>query len=439
MENFIKDIEIVNQFCKNRALLSNIVSPFIFKMSHYNNENKTTNLIYDWYVEFNEKKLSIKNIDTYIYISINKFYDTIENNILKPLDRNIFRNNTEQDNIISELEMQQKNFLQLIDSVSYNMLCISEDNKQFKQLLNNISNWGKSILYSDDLINFIMKISFIKYFVYSNELFDMLNKQDYIVDLLFNAAKKYRDVDFMNQTTFEVYREYRKLSGNFNKSRYKEFLIVYAYAHKPIIQLDADDIVLTKVDKNTMLKKILNNDAYRKLDLKRIVEFLEYERYSHSESLENFINGILEIPKLIKKLMVQKTKNDLLGNKMNENDFYSLTAIDNMSGTEFEQVVARLFFNMGYTIKMTKTTNDQGVDIIATRDNEKIAIQVKRYSGTVGNHAIMEAVAGMKFYGANECMVITNSYFSKSAIRLAKVNNVILWDRNILKKRLNEK
>jgi restriction system protein len=48
----------------------------------------------------------------------------------------------------------------------------------------------------------------------------------------------------------------------------------------------------------------------------------------------------------------------------------------------------------------------------------------------------MEAVAGMKYYNANKCMVITNSTFTKSAQELAKVNNVELWDRQILKEKL---
>jgi HJR/Mrr/RecB family endonuclease len=49
----------------------------------------------------------------------------------------------------------------------------------------------------------------------------------------------------------------------------------------------------------------------------------------------------------------------------------------------------------------------------------------------------MEAFAGMKYYKANRCMVITNSTFSKSAIELAQTNNVILWDRQVLIEKIN--
>ncbi len=44
----------------------------------------------------------------------------------------------------------------------------------------------------------------------------------------------------------------------------------------------------------------------------------------------------------------------------------------------------------------------------------------------------MEAIAGKNYYQANNCMVITNSTFTKAAKELAASNNVKLWDRKIL-------
>ena len=42
----------------------------------------------------------------------------------------------------------------------------------------------------------------------------------------------------------------------------------------------------------------------------------------------------------------------------------------------------------------------------------------------------------MKFYNADKCMVITNSYFTKGARELAKAAGVILWDRTILREKI---
>ena len=116
----------------------------------------------------------------------------------------------------------------------------------------------------------------------------------------------------------------------------------------------------------------------------------------------------------------------------------TISDIDLMNGIEFEKFLCKLLTKLNFTCENTKTTGDQGVDIIAIKDNNKIAIQAKCYSQPVGNHAIMEAIAGSKYYNANQCMVITNSTFTKAAKDLATANGVMLWDRKILIEKLKE-
>lgn len=142
---------------------------------------------------------------------------------------------------------------------------------------------------------------------------------------------------------------------------------------------------------------------------------------------------------------VEKIKSDLKKRKFLESldnpetkEKITLADIDVMSGVEFENFVADLFEKMGYKTFVTKASNDQGIDIVATKNDVRFAIQAKCYSGVVGNHAVMEAVAGMKFYNADKCMVVTNNNFTKSARELAQKNNVELWDRKVLQEKINE-
>ena len=93
---------------------------------------------------------------------------------------------------------------------------------------------------------------------------------------------------------------------------------------------------------------------------------------------------------------------------------------------------------MGYATKRTKSSGDQGIDVVAQKNNTIIGIQTKCYGGSVGNTAVQEAVAGKNYYGCNKIIVVTNNYFTSAAIELAKVNNVVLWDRTILKDKINE-
>lgn len=79
---------------------------------------------------------------------------------------------------------------------------------------------------------------------------------------------------------------------------------------------------------------------------------------------------------------------------------------------------------------------NQGVDIIATLDTEKVGIQAKRYSNPVSNKAIQEIVGAKNLYRLTSLMVITNNQFTKSAIELGDSNNVILWNREKLREEI---
>ena len=107
-------------------------------------------------------------------------------------------------------------------------------------------------------------------------------------------------------------------------------------------------------------------------------------------------------------------------------------------GGDFEKFVAELFTKMGYSTEVTKASGDQGIDVIASKNGSSIGIQAKCYSGSVGNSAIQEVVAGKTYYKLDKALVVTNSFFTESAQQLAQSNSVILWDRNILKQKIDE-
>lgn len=117
---------------------------------------------------------------------------------------------------------------------------------------------------------------------------------------------------------------------------------------------------------------------------------------------------------------------------------YTIDDIDLMNGTEFEKFVALLFKKMGYSSQVTKQSGDQGIDVIAIKNNTQIGIQAKCYSNTIGNAAIQEAVAGKSYYDCDKVVVVTNNYFTTAAIELAQANNVILWNRDFLKEKIKE-
>jgi restriction system protein len=114
---------------------------------------------------------------------------------------------------------------------------------------------------------------------------------------------------------------------------------------------------------------------------------------------------------------------------------FSEAEIDSMDGLEFEEYVASLLKQQGYSkVKLTEKY-DYGVDIVAHKGGIRWGIQVKRYSGLVKMAAVQQVVAGLRKYRCDNAMVITNSNFSEQAQELAKSNDCILIDRqNLLKK-----
>jgi hypothetical protein len=139
--------------------------------------------------------------------------------------------------------------------------------------------------------------------------------------------------------------------------------------------------------------------------------------------------------------ILEKQKLERFTHKLNRsptNRAYTINDVDLMNGLEFEHFLAVVFTKMGYETEVTKASGDQGIDLIASKGGIKLGVQAKCYSGSVGNSAIQEAVAGINFYHLDKAIVITNSTFTDSAIKLANSNEVVLWDRNILKEKLSE-
>ena len=106
---------------------------------------------------------------------------------------------------------------------------------------------------------------------------------------------------------------------------------------------------------------------------------------------------------------------------------------DHMDGHVFESFCASLLERNGFSdVTVTPGSGDQGIDILAQKDNIRYGIQCKCYTSDVGNDAVQQAYSGISYYNCNIAVVMTNRYFTKSAKELAERTNVFLWDRDTL-------
>ena len=111
-----------------------------------------------------------------------------------------------------------------------------------------------------------------------------------------------------------------------------------------------------------------------------------------------------------------------------------MEAVDCMDGYQFEAFSALLLCRCGFDqAEITKGSGDQGVDILARKEDITYAFQCKNVTSKLGNTPIQEVTAGRAFYRCHIGIVLTNSFFTEGAEELAGANLVLLWDRDRLR------
>ena len=106
--------------------------------------------------------------------------------------------------------------------------------------------------------------------------------------------------------------------------------------------------------------------------------------------------------------------------------------IGKMDKTQFVVYVARLFSRKGYQVKLTPVVDNHDIDMLVEKMGVIIAVGCLLTTKILCKEDIVCVKEGNSFYGANNCMVLTNMYFDKSAFDYAKQEHMSLVDRNIL-------
>lgn len=132
-----------------------------------------------------------------------------------------------------------------------------------------------------------------------------------------------------------------------------------------------------------------------------------------------------------------KTQHKILTKKQREQDAWQqayghakASELDLHSGTEFEEFLAGLFRAQGYSAELTPVTGDYGADLILSKDGQRIAVQAKRYVGSVGVSAVQEALSGQAYYQCDTAWVVTTGTFTANAQELAKKSGVKMIGRS---------
>lgn len=113
--------------------------------------------------------------------------------------------------------------------------------------------------------------------------------------------------------------------------------------------------------------------------------------------------------------------------------YFSSKPYDNMDVREFALFCCNVLGKSGFTrVSVIKTSEAQGIDIVAFKNGLKYGIQCKYSSFSIGIGAVEKVIAGKNFFGCQTAAILTNQFFDRSAEELADRNDILLWNRNKL-------
>jgi hypothetical protein len=133
---------------------------------------------------------------------------------------------------------------------------------------------------------------------------------------------------------------------------------------------------------------------------------------------------------MLERIKRQSTMRSVAAKELDDS-FRRLNAMD---GREFELFVARIFLALGYDVKLTPATGDQGVDVLVENNSERVAIQCKNLARSANNKPVQEVHAGAKYYGASRAWVVAPAGYTSGAFQLADRVDVELYDLTDIEK-----
>jgi hypothetical protein len=98
-----------------------------------------------------------------------------------------------------------------------------------------------------------------------------------------------------------------------------------------------------------------------------------------------------------------------------------------MRPDEYEYIVAEYFKERGYSTEVSPYCNDYGVDVFATKDNTKIAIQAKMFGNTtrpINRAMVMELHGAKDYFDCSKAIIATDGRVIENALEVAKKLNI---------------
>jgi hypothetical protein len=105
-----------------------------------------------------------------------------------------------------------------------------------------------------------------------------------------------------------------------------------------------------------------------------------------------------------------------------------LSSAKKMDPIAFEHMVGALFERMGYDVRTTVASGDDGVDLYVRQGRRTAVVQCKRYQGDVGSPLMRDLYGTMLHNSADEAYMVTTGNISNQARRWAEGKPIQMID-----------
>lgn len=243
------------------------------------------------------------------------------------------------------------------------------------------------------------------------------------------VAPQKDQIETIEQVRLLEAQEYKKQFDQFQESR-----AVIEKQEQTNPEFTQKDSSMQRAIDKEVKKRIKDIERNKKIEIDRIKR--EQKQY-YDIQVNKLAQSLAE--KKAKELVRQEEERKKRVERSRVYELYQtanhkLAECDSMNGFQFERFCGNLLRNNGFrNVEVTQGSGDYGIDILAEKDEVTYAIQCKCYSSKIGNKVIQEVYSGKAFYNRMVGVIMTNNYFTQSAIDTAKKTKILLWNRDKLK------
>ena len=115
-----------------------------------------------------------------------------------------------------------------------------------------------------------------------------------------------------------------------------------------------------------------------------------------------------------------------------------MQGLQELSGREFERIIASLFAELGCQVTHTNVSRDEGIDLVLIVEGNQLVVQCERWKEDVGAPTVRDFFGALMHANAAHGFIVTTARISDSAAAFARGKPITFIDGHTLLKWMND-